>query len=92
MGKLYIPTREEDAAISKAIAEDTDTWEMTEEEFKTARRGRPPMLPKDRKQSVHIMLDRHVVEHYKAGGKGWQTRINDDLANKVRGEQKKAAL
>ncbi|WP_323687223.1 MULTISPECIES: BrnA antitoxin family protein [unclassified Rhizobium] len=41
------------------------------------RRGRPkadaPKMP------VTIRLDPDVVEHYKAMGKGWQSRINSDL-------------
>ncbi|MCZ7910649.1 BrnA antitoxin family protein [Agrobacterium leguminum] len=42
-----------------------------------ARRGRPkadaPKTP------VTIRLDPDLVEHYKAMGKGWQSRINSDL-------------
>ncbi len=42
-----------------------------------ARRGRPkadaPKMP------VTIRLDPDLVEHYKAMGKGWQSRINSDL-------------
>ena len=32
------------------------------------------------KEQVTLRLDRDVVESYRAGGPGWQTRINDDLA------------
>ena len=28
---------------------------------------------------VTLRLDRDVLEHYKSGGRGWQTRINADL-------------
>ncbi|WP_437353930.1 BrnA antitoxin family protein [Neorhizobium petrolearium] len=42
-----------------------------------AKRGRPPL---DKvKTSVTIRLDPDIVAHYKATGKGWQSRMNDDL-------------
>ena len=87
-------TDEEDAAINKAIAEDPDTWEWSEEDFRNAVRGnpftpenrkklgikgRPPFLPEQRKVKTTIMFDRAVLEHFKKDGKGWQTRINDTL-------------
>jgi uncharacterized protein (DUF4415 family) len=31
------------------------------------------------KQSVTIRLDQDVIAHYRGGGPGWQTRINDAL-------------
>lgn len=42
-----------------------------------ARRGRPKA--ETLKTPVTIRLDPEVVEHYKAMGKGWQSRINSDL-------------
>lgn len=42
-----------------------------------ARRGRPKA--QTHKTPVTIRLDPEVVEHYKATGKGWQSRINSDL-------------
>ncbi len=35
------------------------------------------------KVSVTIRLDQDVVRHYRSGGKGWQTRLNDDLKQHV---------
>lgn len=32
-----------------------------------------------RKQAVSIRLDVGIIEHYKRGGPGWQSRINADL-------------
>jgi len=81
--KLYIPSDEEDAKINKAIAEDPDTWEATEEDFARARIGRPPLS--DPKIPVTIRLDSDVVAHFKASGKGWQTRINAALREVVKG-------
>lgn len=49
---------------------------------KTRLRGRPAKArPKIR---VAVRLDPDVVDHFKAGGPGWQTRINDALAGLVR--------
>lgn len=39
-------------------------------------RGRPPGSEKER---VTIRLDRDVLERFRAGGPGWQTRINEAL-------------
>ncbi|MCZ7488524.1 BrnA antitoxin family protein [Rhizobium rhizogenes] len=42
-----------------------------------AKRGRPKA---DKvKKSVTIRLDPDLVEHYQSTGKGWQSRMNDDL-------------
>lgn len=41
------------------------------------RRGRPRLdTPK---QPVSLRLDRDLVEWFKRGGDGWQTRMNDEL-------------
>jgi uncharacterized protein (DUF4415 family) len=42
-----------------------------------AKRGRPKA--EQTKQPVTIRLDPDIVDHYKATGKGWQSRMNDDL-------------
>ncbi|MFB9952046.1 BrnA antitoxin family protein [Rhizobium puerariae] len=42
-----------------------------------ARRGRPKA--EQTKQPVTIRLDPDIVDHYKATGRGWQSRMNDDL-------------
>ncbi|WP_373489520.1 BrnA antitoxin family protein [Blastomonas sp.] len=42
--------------------------------------GRPAGSTKaDPKQQIALRLDRDVVERFKAGGPGWQTRMNDAL-------------
>lgn len=88
------PEPDEEALIRKQIAEDDDDWEPTEEELKDFRpfrevfpelaeeiektlRGRPPA--DNPKQSISIRLDRDVVEAFKAGGRGWQSRMNAAL-------------
>ena len=35
------------------------------------------------KVPVYIRLDADIVEHFRDGGKGWQTRLNDTLREAV---------
>ena len=67
--------------------------ELTDEQIKQLRparewfeeQGIPMPAPRGRpkaervKTSVTIRLDAEIVEAYKAGGPGWQTRMNEDL-------------
>jgi uncharacterized protein (DUF4415 family) len=72
----------------------SDNPEWTEEDFKKARpfaevfpelaesirksiAGRPKL--ERPKQPVSIRLDQDVIEHFKAGGEGWQSRMNEAL-------------
>ena len=41
------------------------------------RRGRPPVARP--KVSTTIRLSQDVIDHFRAGGRGWQTRINEAL-------------
>ena len=43
----------------------------------TVRRGRP-RIPNP-KRSTTIRLSQDVLDHFRAGGPGWQTRMNDAL-------------
>ena len=74
-----------------------DAPEWTDDEFRRAdfytdekliRRGRPPLA--EPKQAVKLRLSRAVLDHFKAGGPGWQTRINATLERAAK-RQKKAA-
>lgn len=67
-------TDEEDAAITADALADPDN-PPADELF--ARRGRPKS--DNPKQPVSIRLDADVIEHFKAGGEGWQSRINAAL-------------
>lgn len=42
-------------------------------------KARPVGRPPDGKERVTLRLDPDVVDRYRATGKGWQARINDDL-------------
>ena len=41
------------------------------------RRGRPPLARP--KVSTTIRLSQDVIDHFRAGGRGWQTRIDEAL-------------
>jgi uncharacterized protein (DUF4415 family) len=47
-----------------------------------SRRGRPPVGDQP-KQQVTLRLPRAVIEHFRAGGAGWQTRIGEVLERHV---------
>lgn len=66
----------EDFARAKPIHEIPELAGLVE----LLRKGGRPFLPDEvRKRRVTIMLDPEVIEHFKAGGKGWQTRVNAAL-------------
>jgi uncharacterized protein (DUF4415 family) len=46
------------------------------------RRGRPPVGDAP-KQQVTLRLPRQVIDHFKAGGAGWQTRIGEVLQRHI---------
>lgn len=49
--------------------------------------GRPPSPPERRKVATTIRLDRDVLDAVKATGKGWQTRINQELRERYLGKK-----
>ena len=70
--------------------------EWTAEDFASAevregdrllRRGRPPL--ENPKEAVKLRLSPHVLEHFRASGGGWQTRINAILEKAVAQEKQK---
>ena len=74
-------TEEEIDAIANA---DPDNPPVSDEELAAGQL----VWPEDRnKVPVYIRLDAEIVEHYKAGGPGYQTRINQDLLELVRHRQ-----
>ena len=48
------------------------------------RRGRPP-IGETAKQQVTLRLAPRVIDHFKATGAGWHTRLNDVLEHYVSG-------
>ena len=67
----------QDKKIRAGADLDPDTFEFDDDQFKTARRGRP--FSANPKLSVTLRLDQEVVAHFKSSGKGWQSRINAAL-------------
>jgi uncharacterized protein (DUF4415 family) len=68
-------TDEEDSALTAAARNDPDNPPL--DLAKARRVGRPRL--EQTKRSVHLRLDRDVVESFEAGGRGWQTRMNAAL-------------
>jgi len=83
--QVYIPTDEEDEAITAAAMSDPDALPWTEEQLEVAkpsmRIGRPPL--ENPKISTTIRLDADIVGAFKATGPGWQPRINTVLREAV---------
>lgn len=64
------------AAQARTIFEIPEEAEFAE----FIRKGGRPRLPDEaRKRRVTIMLDPDVIAHFKAEGRGWQTRVNAAL-------------
>jgi uncharacterized protein (DUF4415 family) len=79
----------EEARIQAGIAADPGNPEWTPRDFARAKRfseafpvlarkGRGPQR-RPTKVAVSLRLTREVVERFKAGGPGWQTRIDEAL-------------
>ena len=87
----------EETAIDVGIARDPDAAELDDEWFASARpavevvpqiversrrvRGRQRAPTKER---ISIRLDADVLDHYRASGRGWQSRINEVLRQTLR--------
>ena len=83
---------EEDARLTAAAEADPDNPPLREDavlrplyqvhpEFVAkllrGKRGRPPAAAP--KKQVTLRLDQDVIKHFRAGGPGWQSRINEAL-------------
>ncbi len=83
--------------MSRKVMIDEDNPEWTEEDFRQAKppqevltaeqlksfpRTRGPQVA-PRKVAVSIRLSPEVVDRFKAGGPGWQSRINEVLKKAV---------
>lgn len=73
-------TLEEEQKISAGIATDPDNPELDMSFFVKAKHGRGPQKAPTKKL-VSLRLDPEVVDHFRATGQGWQSRMNDVLRN-----------
>ncbi len=70
----------DDFARARPVPEFPDlarSIESAREELRARGERGPQKAPT--KERVTLRLDREVVERYRQGGPGWQTRLNDDL-------------
>lgn len=65
----------------KADPNDAEDFDISEEaiELALAERRRRGGQRAPTKQQLTVRLDQDVVAYYKAGGRGWQSRLNADL-------------
>lgn len=77
--KWILPTEEEERRIAEGIASDPDAAPDLSLGLPAGVRfvGRPRAAHP--KEALNIRLDADVLEHYRATGPGWQTRINAAL-------------
>lgn len=74
-----------DSDIAKAVANDLDAAPDMAPAPIGIKRVRGPQK-KPTKQQVTLRLDRQVIEFFKVGGSGWQTRLNDHLVQTIKVE------
>jgi uncharacterized protein (DUF4415 family) len=81
---------DEDGEVRELEAEDFEHFRpMTEvfpeivEAFERSRGQRGPQKS-EVKHRIGLRLDQNIVEHFRATGPGWQSRINDILAEHVK--------
>lgn len=76
-----VPNHEENTAITSAALSDPDAVPMTDEEWSarssTRRLGRP--VADVTKERITIRLSADVLQRFRSGGPGWQTRIDAAL-------------
>jgi len=80
--RTLTPTVEEDIAITAAELDDPEARPFTDEEWADVKpvRGRGRPVQRVTKTPISIRLDVRVLDAFKATGEGWQTRMNDALA------------
>lgn len=72
---------EEDFARARPISDFPDLLEAINNARARGQRGPQKSEVKDR---IGLRLDHDIVEHFRATGPGWQSRINDILAEHIK--------
>ena len=86
-GRMFdIPDEAEAKRIHEAALSDPDAQPMSDEMMKRLRPFRPVGRPKAEvtKERVTIRLSPEVTAFFRAGGKGWQTRLDEVLQEYVK--------
>lgn len=80
----FKPDEDNPELTDEQLAEFRPAAEILGEAFVSAQRrpGGRPRLERT-KPKVTLRLDVEVLEHFRAGGPGWQTRINDALRREI---------
>ena len=80
------PLTDADGEVREITAEDMQYFKpahevMPPEFFEGMKRlrGQRGKQKAPTKNQISLRLDQDIIEHFKAGGKGWQTRLNDTL-------------
>ena len=93
------PTPEEEEEIQRGIDADPDAYELDDEWFKRARPAsevHPELVERWRKtggkmkpakEIISLRLDYDVLDHFRAAGPDWESRINEILRRSAFGSQ-----
>ncbi|MEY4767368.1 MAG: hypothetical protein RL637_7 [Pseudomonadota bacterium] len=73
---IELPNNEEDDLINAGIAADSDTYELSEDEFLQLKPFKN--LPVIQKR-IPVLLSQEIVECFQATGLDWQMRIDNAL-------------
>lgn len=73
-----LPTAAEDAAITAAAKSDPDAQPLSDAQLAAMRpaRGRSRPVGSGSEVQVTMRFDQDIVEAFKRGGEGWQSRMN----------------
>jgi len=80
--KIHIPDDADEAAINAGIAADPDSPEVGREMIARMRGFRGPQK-EPTKERITIRLSPEVLDAYRATGRGWQSRMDEDLKTLV---------
>ena len=84
------PLTDDDGEVRELEAEDFEHFRPTREAFPEIveayerSRGQRGPQKSEVKDRIGLRLDHHIVEHFRATGPGWQSRINDILAEHIK--------